>query len=88
LPNRADATLRQQDENGQPKSLGLSRRGHMVLNHFAEQMTQRLRASAATRDANPADLRTAGGFPVATPALRTCYTPITQHDEQMEGEKR
>jgi hypothetical protein len=39
----------------------------MVLNHSAEQMTQRLRASAATREANAADLRTADGFPVATP---------------------
>ena len=46
-------------------------------------------ASAGMRESNPpADARTDGGLRVATPALPACYTPITQHDEQTEGEKR
>ena len=53
LPNRAYATLPAADENGRSKAFGLPVEDNMVLNRSAEQMTQRLRASAATREANP-----------------------------------
>jgi hypothetical protein len=44
---------RRREEYGRSKAFGLLVEDNMVLNRSAEQMAQRLRASAATREANP-----------------------------------